>query len=99
MVLNSAADGGILNRGILRDFLVVSSRPCGTFRLSNLYPGLRPGLSSAVPTGLGSRHRGSHAGSKVLIIRLFCATRLKSCPDTKQNFREPVKRSSAQAFF
>src|SRR5882757_4760170 len=52
MVLNSAADGGILNRGILRDFLVVSSRPCGTFRLSNLYPGLRPGLSSAVPSGL-----------------------------------------------
>jgi hypothetical protein len=28
------------------------SRPYGTFRLSNLYPGLRPGLSSAVPTGL-----------------------------------------------
>jgi hypothetical protein len=29
-----------------------SSRPFGTFRLSNLYPGLRPGLSSAVPAGL-----------------------------------------------
>jgi hypothetical protein len=28
------------------------SRPYGTFRLSNLYPGLRPGLSSIVPTGL-----------------------------------------------
>src|SRR6266702_8709166 len=42
----------MLNRGILRDFLVVSSRPCGTFRISNLYPGLRPGLSSAVPAGL-----------------------------------------------
>jgi hypothetical protein len=28
------------------------SRPYGTFRLSNLYPGLRPGLSSAVPAGL-----------------------------------------------
>jgi hypothetical protein len=28
---------------------VTSSRPYGTFRLSNLYPGLRPGLSSAVP--------------------------------------------------
>src|SRR6267154_5916069 len=26
-------------------------------------PGLRPGLSSAVPTGLGSRHRSSHAVS------------------------------------
>jgi hypothetical protein len=31
---------------------VTSSRPCGTFRLLNLYPGLRPGLSSAVPPGL-----------------------------------------------
>jgi hypothetical protein len=31
---------------------VTFSRPYGTFRLSNLYPGLRPGLSSAVPTGL-----------------------------------------------
>jgi hypothetical protein len=29
-----------------------SSRPYGTCLLSNLYPGLRPGLSSAVPTGL-----------------------------------------------
>src|ERR1700730_11642552 len=29
-----------------------SSRPYGTFRHSNLYPGLRPGLSSAVPSGL-----------------------------------------------
>jgi hypothetical protein len=28
------------------------SRPYGTFRLSYLYPGLRPGLSSAVPAGL-----------------------------------------------
>src|SRR5216683_3490342 len=52
MVLNSGSGWGILNRGILRDFLVVSSRPYGTFRLSNLYPGLRPGLSSAVPPGL-----------------------------------------------
>jgi hypothetical protein len=28
------------------------SRPYGTFRLSNFNPGLRPGLSSAVPSGL-----------------------------------------------
>jgi hypothetical protein len=31
---------------------IISSRPYGTFRLSNFYPGLRPGLSSAVPPGL-----------------------------------------------
>src|SRR6266851_5021897 len=42
MLLNSGSGWGILNREILRDFLVVSSRPCGTFRLSNPYPGLRP---------------------------------------------------------
>jgi hypothetical protein len=34
------------------DLRVGFSRPYGTFRVSNLYPGLRPGLSSAVPTGL-----------------------------------------------
>src|ERR1700733_3629381 len=33
--------------------LTIFSRPYGTFRVSNLYPGLRPGLSSAVPAGLG----------------------------------------------
>jgi len=31
---------------------VISSRPYGTCRPSNFYPGLRPGLNSAVPTGL-----------------------------------------------
>jgi hypothetical protein len=30
----------------------ISSRPCGTFRTRRLNPGLRPGLSSTVPTGL-----------------------------------------------
>jgi hypothetical protein len=40
---------------------VNSSRPYGTFRLSNLYPGLRPGLSSAVPAGLILQSPGSHA--------------------------------------
>jgi hypothetical protein len=52
MVPNSSSGWGIFNHGMLRDFLVISSRPCGTFHLSNLYPGLRPGLSSAVPAGL-----------------------------------------------
>jgi tetratricopeptide (TPR) repeat protein len=38
---------------VLWDLLrVTSSRPYGTFRLLNFYPGLRPGLSSAVPAGL-----------------------------------------------
>ena len=37
----------------------ISSRPYGTFRLSNLYPGLRPGLSSAVPAGLMLQSIGS----------------------------------------
>src|SRR5277367_1249640 len=32
---------------MFRDVRVTSSRPYGTFRPSNLYPGLRPGLSSA----------------------------------------------------
>jgi prevent-host-death family protein len=40
---------------------VTSSRPYGTFRLSNVYPGLRPGLSSAVPAGLILQSVGSHA--------------------------------------
>jgi hypothetical protein len=58
MILNSGSGSGIPNRGIVRDrrlwdrLGVASSRPYGTFRLSNLYPGLRPGLSSAVPAGL-----------------------------------------------
>ena len=33
---------------------ITSSRPYGTLRLLNFYPGLRPGLSSAVPPGLDS---------------------------------------------
>src|ERR1700740_2401773 len=36
------------------DCPVTFSRPFGTCRFSNLYPGLRPGLSSAVPAGLNS---------------------------------------------
>jgi hypothetical protein len=37
----------------------IFSRPCGTGRLWNLFPGLRPGLFSAVPTGLESDAVGS----------------------------------------
>jgi hypothetical protein len=44
------------------DCLRVSfSRPYGTFRLSHLHPGPRPGLSSAVPAGLILQSVGSHA--------------------------------------
>jgi len=32
--------------------LRIFSRPCGTGRAVKYYPGLRPGLLSAVPTGL-----------------------------------------------
>jgi hypothetical protein len=35
--------------------------------LSNVYPGLRPGLSSAVPAGLILQSVGSHAQTKALI--------------------------------
>jgi hypothetical protein len=41
-----------------------SSRPYGTFRLLNLYPGLRPGLRSATfsrPYGTRFRDGRSHA--------------------------------------
>src|SRR5216684_3628976 len=68
MVLNSGSGWGILNREILRDILVVSSRPFGTFPLSNLYPGLRPGLSSAVPAGLISQSIRSHAGASKPVL-------------------------------
>ena len=44
---------------------VTSSRPYGTFRLSNLYPGLRPGLSSAVPAGLRLQLVDSQADSSL----------------------------------
>jgi hypothetical protein len=44
---------------------VTFSRPYGTCRLSNLYPGLRPGLSSAVPAGLILQSVGSHTRSLV----------------------------------
>jgi hypothetical protein len=47
----------------LRD---TSSRPYGTFRLSNLYPGLRPGLSSAVPAGLILQSPAFHAQTNAL---------------------------------
>ena len=52
MVLSSRSGWGILDREKFRDVRLASSRPCGTFRLSNLYPGLRPGLSSTVPVEL-----------------------------------------------
>ena len=34
-------------KGVWERLLAISSRPYGTLRLSNFYPGLRPGLSSA----------------------------------------------------
>src|ERR1700726_1366151 len=49
-------------------FWVTSSRPYGTVRLSNLYPGRRPGLSSAVPAGLILPSVGSHAHLKPQIF-------------------------------
>src|SRR5450631_3435506 len=52
---------------------VTSSRPYGTFRLLNLYPGLRPGLSSAVPAGLILQSVSSHADSKALMKARFTA--------------------------
>jgi hypothetical protein len=53
---------GIASDGSAWDCLqATSSRPYGTFRLSNLYPGLRPGLSSAVPAGLILQSLGSQA--------------------------------------
>jgi len=50
---------------------VTSSRPYGTFRPSNLYPGLRPGLSSAVPAGLILQSVDSHAHILAPEIRLL----------------------------
>ena len=44
----------------------ISSRPYGTFRASNFYPGLRPGLGSAVPDGTHFLI-GSQAAIKALI--------------------------------
>jgi hypothetical protein len=67
MVLNSGSESGILNRRIFQDGSALGS-PSGNFqsslrdfRLSNLYPGLRPGLSSAVPAGLILESLGSPA--------------------------------------
>jgi hypothetical protein len=72
MVLDSVSGSGILNPGhsemeVPGDCLrVTCSRPYGTFRLSNLYPGLRPGLSSAVPAGLILQSVGSHVDAELL---------------------------------
>ena len=69
MILPSGRGWEILNRGMFCDasawdcLWVTTSRPYGTVRLSNLYPGLRPGLSSAVPAGLILPSVGSHAHS------------------------------------
>jgi hypothetical protein len=75
LALNSGSESGILNRGIFRDGSALgappgnSSRPYGTYRLSNLYPGLRPGLGSAVPAGLGAETDSTQ-------IRFFTEDRL-----------------------
>ena len=70
MILPSERGSEILNRGIFCDastcdcLWVTASRPYGTVRLSNLNPGLRPGLSSAVPAGLILPSVGSRAHTK-----------------------------------
>ena len=97
MVLNSGSGWGIFNREILRDFLVVSSRPCGTFRLSNLYPGLHPGLRSVVPAGLNLQSMGSHADSSAPEVRLFLTSHrvpresLPQCFVSEHDFSRAVK--------
>src|ERR1700733_4848553 len=40
-----------------------SSRPYGTFRHRDLYPGLRPGLGSGVPSGLSVGTESLQVGS------------------------------------
>src|SRR5216683_6955053 len=50
------------------------NRPYGTFPWCMQTPGLRPGLRSAVPTGLDSRHGSSHAVSKAFINRYLYGT-------------------------
>ena len=40
------------------------SRPFGTYRYFDVYPGLRPGLSSAVPSGLARRVEVVYSGLK-----------------------------------
>src|SRR5258707_1011391 len=54
---------------------VASSRPCGTFRFSHFYPGLRPGLSSAVPAAI--------------ILQLVLTRTLKSPKCTVPRLLEP----------
>jgi hypothetical protein len=72
MILNSGSGSGILNRGMVRNRSalgsppVTSSRPYGAFRVSNLYPGLRPGLSSAVPV---RQAQGRLCGTQFAIVR------------------------------
>src|ERR1700722_17572602 len=57
---------------------VTSSRPYGTFRHSDPCPGLRPGLSSAVPTGLDfeidSRAQTYGAAEAVPVVRQFLSS-------------------------
>jgi hypothetical protein len=65
-----------------------SSRPYGTFRVSNLYPGLPPGLSSAVPAGLSSESPGSREDTLTPEVR-FWAVRVRTKPPL---FYQPLWR-------
>src|ERR1700722_10536069 len=47
----------------------LSAVPYGTVRAHNTYPGLRPGLHSAVPAGLNSEVSSSHADSKARTLQ------------------------------
>jgi len=75
MALGLWSGSGILNRGILRwkcwDCLRVTfSHPCGTDRLSNLYPGLRPGPGVSTFSEPGVRGGGPQAPYFVAGYRL-----------------------------
>ena len=70
MVQNSGSRAGIVNRETFRDVRATASRPYGTFRRSNPYPGLRPGLSSAVPAGLSLQSPTSHAHTLLIPAKL-----------------------------
>src|ERR1700678_687311 len=50
----------------------------------------RPGLLSAVPSGLSSGPTGSHADSKAIQAE-YGAARLKLCADTSMSFVQPGK--------
>jgi hypothetical protein len=53
---------------------VTSSRPYGTLRSSNFYPGLRPGLNSAVPAGLILQSVLTHTLEAQSSFSPLCAT-------------------------